>query len=153
MQDDRAAFKHAIQRLAPLVGRWRVEVSFAPPGAVRAETTFEWALDGVALLQRAVIEDPAAPDALCVIAFAPATGGYTQHYFDSRGVVRLYAMTFDDGVWELRREAPDFSPLSFSQRWTGRLDPDGQGIRGTWEKTAPDGTWERDFDLTYLRED
>jgi hypothetical protein len=25
------------------------------------------------------------------------TGAYTQHYYDSRGVVRLYAMTFADG--------------------------------------------------------
>ena len=51
----------------------------------------------------------------------PGTGAYTQHYYDSRGVVRLYAMTFSDGLWALTRESPDFSPLDFQQRFTGTL--------------------------------
>ena len=82
-----------MDRLSPLIGEWNVETSLGPAPAT---TTFEWALDGTFVLQRSTIEIPEAPDALCVIA---ADGdGFRQHYFDSRGVVRLYAMTFDGRV-------------------------------------------------------
>ena len=79
------------------------------------------------------------------------TGSYTQHYFDSRGVVRLYAMTFADGVWTLTRESPDFTPLEFRQRFTGRFGADGNTISGAWEKGRDGGEWEHDFTLTYRR--
>lgn len=79
---------------------------------------------------------------MAVIAPDPETGGYTQHYYDSRGVVRLYAMTFTDGVWQLLRDKPDFSPLAFRQRFVGRVDEDGDTISGAWE---------RDFGLVYRR--
>ena len=78
-----------IGELAPLIGAWNVETSLAAP----ATTTFEWTLDGAFVLQRSTIEIPEAPNALCVIA--AETNGFRQHYFDSRGVVRVYAMTFD----------------------------------------------------------
>jgi hypothetical protein len=81
------------------------------------------------------------------------TGAYTQHYFDSRGVVRLYAMTFADGVWTLTRESPDFTPLDFRQRFTGRFGADGNTISGAWEKGRDGGEWEHDFALTYRRAD
>jgi hypothetical protein len=32
------------------------------------------------------------------------------HYFDSRGLARIYEMTLDGGVWTFSRTAPDFSP-------------------------------------------
>ena len=104
-----------MDRLSPLVGEWSVETSL---GAARATTTFEWALDGTFLLQRSQIDIREAPDGLCVIA--PDGDDFRQHYFDSRGVVRLYAMTFDGRVWTLRREEPDFTPLNFAQRFIGR---------------------------------
>jgi hypothetical protein len=142
------------ERLAPLIGVWDMETSLAPPGAVTARSAFEWALGGRVLLQRAQIDVPEAPDLLAVIAEDPATGGLTQHYFDSRGVVRLYAMTFEDGVWTLLRESPDFSPLDFAQRYTGTLSADGRTIEGRWESRPPDAAeWEPDFDLTYRRLD
>jgi hypothetical protein len=142
----------ALKRLSPLVGEWAVETSLAPPGSVRARTVFEWVLGGQFLLQRTEIDHPDAPDGLCIIAADPASDGFTQHYFDSRGVVRIYAMTFADGVWVLRRESPDFTPLAFAQRFVGELDDDGVTIKGRWETRPPDGsTWEHDFDLTYIR--
>jgi hypothetical protein len=112
---------------------------------------FEWALDGQFLLQRTEVPVPAAPDSLTIISTDPETGAYTQHYYDSRGVVRLYAMTFADGVWTLTRESPDFSPLDFRQRFTGTFSPDGNTITGAWEKSVPDAGWEHDFDLIYRR--
>jgi hypothetical protein len=147
-----------LARLEPLVGQWRMEAPafpLDPALAGEARTTFEWALGGAFLLERSSIPVPEAPDGLIVIApdSDPDGDGYTQHYFDSRGVVRIYAMTFDGRAWTLERRSPDFSPLSFHQRWTSTLSDDGREIAGRWE-TSPDGSaWELDFELTYVRLD
>jgi hypothetical protein len=108
-------------------------------------------LDRQFLIQRTEISIPKAPDSLIVYARDHEGEGYTQHYFDSRGVVRLYEMTFDGRVWTLEREKPDFSPLGFSQRYTGTLSDDGDTIEGRWEIKHPGSGWETDFDLTYRR--
>lgn len=78
-------------------------------------------------------------------------GAYTQHYYDSRGVVRLYAMSLADGVWTLTRESADFTPLDFRQRFTGTFSEDGNTISGAWEKDVSGDGWEHDFALTYRR--
>ena len=93
-----------LARLEAFVGEWRLEFpafSF-PPGlpAHAARTTFKWTLGGAFLLQQATVPVPEAPDGLCVIGL-DAGDGYTQHYFDSRGIARVYAMTFDGRVWTL----------------------------------------------------
>nr|MDT0663636.1 hypothetical protein [Micromonospora sp. DSM 115978] len=152
MTDDRRETQ--LERLAPLVGQWRLDApAFPLPPDVTddATTSFEWALDGAYLIQRSSIPVPEAPESLSVIAPASDSDGYTQHYFDSRGIARLYAMTFDGRLWTLERHAPDFSPLPFHQRWLATLDADGSRIDGRWE-TSPDGQqWELDFELAYHR--
>jgi hypothetical protein len=75
----------------------------------------------------------------------------TQHYFDSRGRARVYAMTFDDGVWTLLRDSPDFTPLDFSRRFTGEFSAYGNFISGRWERSKDGSGWEHDFELTYRR--
>jgi hypothetical protein len=60
-------------------------------------------------------------------------------------------MSLEDEVWTLRREAPDFSPLDFAQRYTGTFSDDGATIVGRWEIAHDGSTWEHDFDLTYVR--
>lgn len=139
----------ALERLAPLVGEWSTETSMGP--GVFGRSTFEWALGGQYLLQRSEVPDvPQAPDGLMIVAVEP-DGSLVQHYYDSRGVTRLYAMTFEDGTWTLLRDRPDFSPLDFAQRFVGRLSPDGDTIDGRWE-LAEDGTnWRVDFELVYRR--
>ena len=93
---------------------------------------------------------PEAPDGLWVTG-PDAGDGYTQHYFDSRGIARICAMTFDGRDWTLERHSSDFSPLAFHQRWVGAFSADGDSIRGRWE-TSPDGRdWEVDFELVYER--
>jgi hypothetical protein len=134
-----------LTRLQPLVGEWAVEASIAP--GMQGRTVFEWTLDGRYLLQRSDIPHPEAPDGLCLIG-ADGEGGYLQHYFDSRGVTRLYEMTFDGTSWTLLREKPDFSPLKFSQRYTGTVTADR--IDGRWE-IDHGGGWELDFELNYVR--
>jgi hypothetical protein len=60
-------------------------------------------------------------------------------------------MTFNGSIWTLLRNAPDFTPLDFFQRFTGTFSDDGNIIRGTWETSSDGSTWVRDFDLTYSR--
>jgi hypothetical protein len=60
-------------------------------------------------------------------------------------------MSIEDGVWKLWRDEPDFSPLDFSQRFTGTFSADGETISGRWEICHDGETWEHDFDLTYTR--
>ncbi|WP_280879896.1 hypothetical protein [Streptomyces pseudovenezuelae] len=146
------ARQEALTRLDVLVGEWEIEADFPGRTAPRGRSVFEWTLDGRFLVQRSEVPVAEAPDTMSVIAADPETDGYTQHYFDSRGVVRVYAMTFVDGLWQLVRETPDFTPLSFRQRFTGQFSADGNTIRGAWE-TAKDTSapWEHDFALTYHR--
>jgi hypothetical protein len=149
----------ALARLDIFVGEWIVEARFpgdppAPPSPTaegpQARSRFEWALDRRFLLQHTEISIPEAPDSLTIISADLETGAYTQHYYDSRGVARLYAMTLAEGVWTLTRESPDFTPLDFAQRFTGTFSADGNTITGAWEK-RPDRDWEHDFALTYRR--
>jgi hypothetical protein len=140
-----------LERLDALVGQWRIEVPawpLPPELADAARTSFEWTLGGAFLLQRSSVPVPEAPDGLSVIGLDDEDG-YTQHYFDSRGIARIYAMTFDGRNWTLERNAPDFTPLSFHQRWIGTVD--GDTIRGRWEQ-SPDGReWALDFEVIYTR--
>jgi hypothetical protein len=145
----------ALKRLERLVGAWDVEAT-APndPSAIlgRGRCTFEWALGGQFLTQRTEVPDP-FPDNFAIIAVSSNEPLFTQHYFDARGVARLYAMTLSDRVWTLTRDEPDFSPLDFAQRFTGVLSDDGNTIRGRWETTGTDSTLQPDFDLIYRRSD
>jgi len=139
----------ALKRLDSFIGEWRLDASF--PGAPPGRCVFEWVLHGQYLVQRTEAPDP-APDSLAIVSVDPKTGAYTQHYFDSRGVVRLYAMTFNRGTWTLLRESPDFSPLDFHQRFIGRFTRDGSTIKGTWETSkGRQSTWKQDFELSYTR--
>jgi hypothetical protein len=141
-----------LERLNLFVGEWEMEASFPLPPGTRARSVFEWALDGRFLVQRAEIPHPDAPDSMSVMGIDPSGDAFSQHYFDSRGVVRIYAMTLDDGIWTLRRDSPDFSALSFWQSFTGRFSEDGNRIDGHWDASRDEGaTWEKDFDLVYTR--
>ncbi|WCB91433.1 hypothetical protein DSM104299_00104 [Baekduia alba] len=87
-----------------------------------------------------------APDLHALIGANP-DGTFLQYYFDSRGVVRQYAMTFADGLWTLERHPP--AP-DFAQRFRATLSADGTTIDGAWEAHR-DGAYVRDFGLTYRR--
>ena len=153
MNDDRR--RAALARLEPFLGEWQLEASF--PGAPEAgsiPTRFEWELGGQYLVQRTQIASPPeAPDSLMFYDVDRDGDGYdyVQHYFDSRGVTRIYSMRLEGGVWTLTRESADFSELSFRQRWCGRFSEDGSEIVGRWEIAHDGKPWETDFDLTYRR--
>jgi hypothetical protein len=150
---DEAARPPALERLDAIVGGWTLEGSLpaAPGVAVRGRVTFEWLAGGRFLIERWEVERPEFPDGIAIIGLDRDGEAFTQHYFDSRGVARVYAMTLGDGVWALLRDSPDFSPLDFRQRFTGEFSADGRTISGRWETSGDGSTWEHDFDLTYRK--
>lgn len=140
--------------LEPLVGEWRIEAGFhaAAPAEGEARVVFEWMPGGRFLVERWTVPVPEAPDGIAVIGPDPeAPGQYLQHYFDTRGVARIYKMTFADGELRWWRDEADFSPLDFRQRYTGTLSDDGDTIAGAWEICHDGTTWELDFELSYHR--
>jgi hypothetical protein len=150
----------ALARLDVFVGEWAVEARFpggrptpssATEDGIRVRSWFEWALERQFLLQRTEIPIPEAPDSLAIVSADLETGAYRQHYYDSRGVARLYEMSLADRVWTLTRESPDFTPLDFRQRFIGTFSEDANTIIGAWELCLPGGEWEHDFALTYRR--
>src|SRR6266542_4262181 len=153
MQMDQATRKAALERLNVFIGEWRMEASFplAAPASIAGRVVvgralFEWELGGQFLTQHEEFPDPDVPDSSAIIGFDPDSQAYTQHYFDSRGVARVYAMTLSKDVWTLLRET-----LDFSQRFTGTFSDEGKTIAGRWESRSDGSSWEHDFDLTYTK--
>jgi hypothetical protein len=145
----------ALSRLEALVGEWEMEASFdagffgpdSPPLTHRGgHTTFEWLQGNFFMIQRSTPDDPRAPSAIMIIGPSETPDTFEQHYYDSRGVARVYKMTLSDGVWRLWRDAP-----GFWQRYTGRLSEGGKRIDGAWEKSADGSRWEHDFRLNYIK--
>jgi len=145
----------SLDRLDVLTGEWEMEARFeagyfspgSPAAAERGgRTTFEWLQGRYFLTQRVVVNHPAAPSGISIIGAGAEPGTFAQHYYDSRGVERVYQMSLDGGVWRLWREAP-----GFWQRYTGVISDDGERITGAWE-ASPDGQeWRHDFGLTYIK--
>jgi hypothetical protein len=140
------------KELERFIGEWTMQVTFpgAPP-MTGGRVVFEWMTGEQFIIEGWEVPVPEAPDGLAIIGFDDARGTFRQHYFDSRGIARIYQMRLEDGVWTLWRDTADFSPLDFAQRYTGRFSEDGTAIAGRWEIAHDGSTWEHDFDLTYLR--
>src|SRR3954451_10594335 len=86
--------------LEALIGGWTTEATFPNGVSGTGRTTFEWELGGAFVLQRATADVEGPPEGLMLIG-PGADGGLVQHYFDSRGVVRRYAMRVGNGEWTL----------------------------------------------------
>jgi hypothetical protein len=133
----------ALKQLEALVGEWEVEVpQFSGP---RGRATFEWLEDGAYLRVHSEAPDP-APSATLIIGRDESSEVYTVLHHDSRGVSRVYQMSFGEGVWKMGRQAP-----GFWQRFSGTFTDDGSSIRAMWEKSPDGSSWEHDFDLIYTR--
>jgi hypothetical protein len=134
--------------LHDFVGEWELAVDL--PGAEHERGHVHFELMGEILVQRTVLPSADAPGSCCIVLTRP-DGSYVQHYFDARGVARMYAMTFDGRTWTLERTEPDFSPLDFQQRYIGRFSDDHSTIDGEWQRSADGLDWSRDFGLIYSR--
>lgn len=136
--------KPTLEQLNILIGVWETSISgLEAPG----RTTFEWLENGGFLIQRSTVERPEYPNSVSIIGATGSDGAFQQHYFDSRGVARIYDMTLKDNVWTLFRDGPDWP-----QRFVGRFSADGNVIHARLERgTYPGGPLEHDFDMVYTR--
>jgi hypothetical protein len=137
-----------LQRWDRLIGRWETEGvhPMLPGEAIRGISTFEW-LDGQRfVIWRSHCDHPEIPDAITIIGVT--NGQLSMHYFDSRGVHRVYAASLDQAAWRFWRDAqaPDLS-----QRFSGTFSEDGDTITGRGELSKDGTTWEGDLDLNYQR--
>jgi hypothetical protein len=107
----------ALERLDALVGEWTMEAG--PPGGEpwpgEARVSFEWLEGRTFLIQRGTVDMPAAPDGVAIIGAGDEPETFRQHYFDSRGVHRIYEMTSSHGFWRLRRGCPVGAPTDVAR--------------------------------------
>lgn len=130
-----------------LVGRWSTEATHPglPGTVVDGEVVFEWLEDQRFLIQRSRYDHPEIPDAIAVIGLID--GAPTMHYFDPRGVHRVFAVEVDANTWRFSNNVP-----GFSQRFVYTISGDGDGIAGQGELSLDDGgTWEDDMTITFRR--
>src|ERR1700753_2684225 len=92
-----------------LIGRWATEGAhpLLPGAGIRGHTTFEWLGGRQVVGPRPAHHHPDTPGATAVIA-APGrqqadhpqtSDGLSMHYFDSRGVSRVYSVSLDRDQW------------------------------------------------------
>ena len=77
------------------IGGWETEGAhpMLPGEAIRGTSTFEW-LDGKRFVSwRSHYEHPGARDGMTIIGVTD--GRLSMHYFDERGVYRVYAVSLD----------------------------------------------------------
>jgi hypothetical protein len=141
-----------------LIGTWHGEGDFPdPPMHLVSDATFERLGDFV--IFRSKGQPAEVPDTLSIIGGAPEGEPQPMHYFDSRGVQRLFLTTIEGSTWRIWRapgedwNGPD-GP-GFNQRWIAEISADGSTIDGRWERgLGPTGdAWELDFPMTYVRSD
>jgi len=125
------------------------------PGVVIAgSSTFEW-LDGERfLISRSHYEHPDIPDAVSIIG---DTDGFHMHYFDSRGVYRLFELTMAGDGWAIAmgRQSPAGSHATgdepFSQRVTFGFEDADQRMSGKGQLSYDDVNWDDDLEIMYCR--
>jgi hypothetical protein len=150
-------------RLAQLVGTWTTDATHpALPGVVvHGTAVVEWLEGERFLIHRARNDHPDFPDSISIIGATerdrvdnepdndPAVAGgspMSMHYFDSRGVFRVYDVSIDDEAWRFRRDAP-----GFSQRFVGTFTDGGDTFAGRWQLCLDDIDWDDDLQITYRR--
>ena len=133
------------EAIAALIGEWTTEAThpMVPDTIVRGQATFEWLEGEQFVVVRATNDHELFPDSMSVIG---NTDGLKEHYFDSRGVHRIYEVAFEVGVWKTWRDHP-----GFSQRFTGTFEDEGATINGLSRLCRDDSTWKDDLAIVYRR--
>jgi hypothetical protein len=153
-----------LERLNRLVGTWTTEATHpgSPGLIVHGTAIIQWLEGERFLIHRARSDHIDFPDSISIIgttetdrvedtpaADPPAVEEpqLSMHYFDSRGVFRVYLASVDDEAWRLWRDAP-----GFSQRFTGTFASGGDTIVGQWQLCRHDIDWNDDLQITYRRQ-
>jgi hypothetical protein len=147
----------AVAGFETLIGEWHGEgaIPIDPPMQISVRSTIE--RFGAFIVMRTVGEPAEMPSTLSVIGGAPDGEPQPMHYFDDRGVKRLFMTTVEGSTWTIWRapredwNGPD-GP-GFNQRFIGEISADGNAIEGRWERGMGDAgdQWELDFPITYVR--
>jgi hypothetical protein len=151
-----------LNQLGRLVGTWTTQATHpAVPGVVvRGTVEFAWLEGERFLIQRARTDHADFPGFMAVLGVtdkdrvdpgaSETTGAdesaMTMHYFDSRGVFRVYDVSIDGEALRIWRNAP-----GFSQRFTGTFADGGDTIAGTWQLCRDDVNWNDHLAITYRR--
>ena len=99
-----------------------------------------------ALIADHTIRVEGGPVAKWMIGRDETSGAFVALYADTRGVCRIYQMSFAGDVWRIWREIP-----RFHQRFMGRIGRDRRSIQARWERSDDGTTWDTDFDLQYTK--
>jgi hypothetical protein len=137
----------SLQELGALVGEWETEAThrMLPGTVVSGRSAVEWLAGERFLIVRAQMDHPDFPDSVSIIG---DSGGVLRlHWFDSRGVARVFEMTPEG--W-FTRTAADFSPLDFEQRMRWTLGEDPGTVRSVAQIREGD-VWEDDLLTAYRR--
>ena len=124
-----------------LLGTWDFTMTHsALPEPVSGLQRYERVLDGAFVMLHWTYHHPDFPDAIALL------DDRTYHYFDVRGVTRVFELTIDDSGWAMIRRDKDFW-----QRSAGRFRGT-DAIDGTGENSFDAGvTWQHDFSMSYAR--
>ncbi len=140
-----------LQDLEQFIGIWEMEISnasFLPDAnaTIKARASFEWFEEGEFLILRQGTKNKETPWAIWFIGHDKDTLNYTVFYIDDQQSSRVYEMSFENSIWKMWRNGPQFI-----QRFTAETNKDKNIISGYWEKSVDGKNWEHDFLLTYTK--
>jgi hypothetical protein len=146
-----------LKEFEPLIGEWPVdgEIPLDPPMKISGEAKIERL--GKFVVFSSTSEPAEVPDTISIIGGAPDGEPQPMHYFDSRGVERLYLAAVEGSTLKMwRAPGEDWNGPhgpGFNQRFIGEISADGRTIAGRWERGMGDAgdDWEIDFPITYTR--
>jgi hypothetical protein len=124
-----------------LLGTWESSMQHvAIPEPIVGRQLFERVLDGAFVMLRWTSDHPDVPDAIALLE----EGKY--HYFDVRGLTRLFDLEVDDSGWSMIRRDSDFWQRS-TVRFVG-----SDAMEGAGENSHDEGkTWEHDYSISFTR--
>jgi hypothetical protein len=146
-----------MKNFEPLIGTWHGEgeIPIEPPMRIVVEERI--ARLGELIVLTSVGEPAEMPDSIAIVGGAPDGQPQPMHYFDSRGVKRLFLTVLDGATWKIwRAPGEDWNGPhgpGFNQRFIGEIASDRNAIEGRWERGLGDrgDQWELDFPIRYVR--
>jgi hypothetical protein len=131
-----------------LVGQWTTEATHpAVPGTViSGSSQVEWLEGERFVIYKTHYDHPDFPDAISIIG---DTDGLHMHYFDVRGVYRLFELTVTAGGWAISMGRHGDAP--FAQRVTYTFEHGDQEMSGKGQLSYDEVNWNDDLEITCRR--